>query len=336
MVTGFLLLFSLVFTIYTIVLRITNYFNDKRRQKLEEIWQPLILSVISENRKHLFPSKNIKRKDESFFVEYIMRFAWVLRGEERKAVTKLAYPFLDRFVERYNSADPETRAYVIRILSVIRFEKYIDHVINALDDTSPLVVMVAAHALAKREHPQYIGAILNKLDRFENWSLNYIASMIATAGSEIASELRRTYANEDFSLRVRSIAAEALLMIKDYAAPDIAASILESGYNRDLAATSLRLIKAFGHPRHLPQVRKLCKIDDFVIRAQAFAALGAIGERCDVDLLIEALDDSSAWVVLHAARGLVSTEGKDRLKEIASSDHVHAEIAREVLQEAKL
>ncbi|MCF7811563.1 HEAT repeat domain-containing protein [bacterium] len=336
MVTGFLLLFSFVFTIYTIVLRITNYYNERRRQQMEEIWRPLILSAISEDRKRLFPSKNIKSKDESFFVEYIMRYAWVLRGEERDAVNKLAYPFLDKFAEKYNKADPETRAYVIRILSVIRFEKYIDRIIAALDDTSPLVVMVAAHALAKKEHPQYIGAILNKLERFETWSLNYIASMIATAGSDVAPELRRTYANKSLSLRVRSIAAETLWMIKDYAAADIAASLLESGYDRDLAVTSLRLIKAFGHPRHLPQVRELCKIDDFVIRAQAFAALGAIGERPDIDLMLKALNDDSAWVVLHAARGLVSTKYKSRLLEIAFSEHKHAEVAREVLQEADL
>ena len=48
MVTGFLLLFSLVFTIYTIVLRITNYFNEQRRQQLEDTWRPMILTAITD------------------------------------------------------------------------------------------------------------------------------------------------------------------------------------------------------------------------------------------------------------------------------------------------
>lgn len=331
----FLLLFSLVFATYTVLQRIRNNLNERRRLLLEKKWQPIILGIIAGNLPSLIPLRSINKRDEFFFVEYVMRYALVLKGEEREGVTKLAYPFLNRLIEDSKQANPETRAYTIKILSVIRFEEYLNGIIAALDDPSPLVAMVAAHALAKKEHPRYIGAILKRLDRFENWSIGYISSMIAAAGPEIAPALRKTYADPGMSSRVRSIAAETLLMIKDYASADIAANLLESEKDRDLLATSLRLLKAFGQAKHLPQLRKISGTSDSVVRAQSLSALGSIGDRSDFERLYDALSDSSTWVVLHAARGLARAGGIDRLKEVASSELPQAEIAREVLLEVE-
>ena len=331
--TAFLLLFSVVFALYTIFLRIRNNRTQKKRLFLEKMWEPLILDILSGRPLAQQLMDTVRKKEEYYFVEYIMRYAQVLSGDDRRTVTELAYPFLGRLVKMAKKAEPETRAYAVKTLSTIRFDEYVDEIIAALDDPSPIVCMVAAQALCQKEHPQYVCEVLKSLHWFESWSLYYIAAMLASAGQEAAPALREAYGDPRMSFRVRSIAAEALHMINDFSSADIAAQVLESDKDRDLFATSLRLLKAFGQTKHIDQVRALCSADDEVIRAQALSALGSLGDLHETEYLYSALSDTSTWVVLHAARGLVSAGATNLLKEVAATDYPQAEIAREVLRE---
>ncbi len=332
---AFLLMFSFSFAIYTIYIRIRDSRREVRLQELEKRWQSQILEIIAGRESPDTLINSIDRKEIFYFVEYVMRYMVILRGDERKIVTNLALPFLDRLTSATRKSDPESRAYTIRILSTIGFDKYDDIIINGLNDTSPLVAMVAAHALVKKGESKYINATVRKLHKFGKWSKKYLATMLASAGSSGASELRRVYSNREASIRVRLIAAEALLMINDFASADIAAEIISTEYDYDLISTSLKLLSAFGQTRHISQVRRLCSSTNDVIRAHALSTLGSIGDISETDRLYEALTDPSPWVVLHAARGMANIGAIDLLREIAASNRPEAVVAGEVLEETK-
>ncbi len=332
---AFLLIFSFSFAIYTIYIRIRDSRQEARLQELEKRWQSQILEIIAGKESPDPLIDSIDEKEIFYFVEYVMRYMVILKGDEREIVTNLALPFLDRLDSTTKKSDPESRAYTIRILSTIGFGKYDDIIINALNDTSPLVAMVAAHALVKKGEPKYINAIVKKLHKFGKWSIKYLATMLASAGSSGASELRKVYSNREASIRVRLIAAEALLMINDFTSTDIAAEIVDTEHDCDLISASLKLLSAYGQTKHIRQVRRLCSSANDAIRAHALSTLGSIGDISETDRLYEALTDPSPWVVLHAARGMMNAGAIDLLEEIAASDRPEAVVAGEVLEETK-
>jgi len=276
----------------------------------------------------------VRKKESFFFVDYLMRFVQRLLGEDVEIVKRLAEPYLPAVVKLLKNGDPLQRARAARILSMLGLKRYSVVVEEALDDSSPLVAMIAARALARQGHPQYVAAILDRLHRFANWSQSYLAAMLVNVGPKAAAILRETLIDPVKDERVRTVAADALRELNDLDAGDLATSVLRTESGRDLVAASLRLIGEVGRPEHLKDVRPLCKSDDFVVRAQAFKVLGAIGGVADLAILRQGMDDESPWTAIQAAWGLKEAGGEHILHELAASSHPRSELAQQVLAES--
>ena len=326
-------LFAILFAIYAILLRIANIRKASRWGALEAAWEEEILEVLSGAHEPAVLWQRVNKRDALYFVEFLLRYARRLRGHERMILTELARPFLKQVADRVKGGDPERRAMAVQMLSALGLDDYIRELMAALDDPSPLVAMVAARALAREEYPEYAEIVLEKLHRFENWSQNYLASMLAAVGPGVTPALRETFSDLDKPPRVRAVAAEALQELSDFAAADFAALVLETETDRDLIAASLRLLGRVGRPEHLASIRALCTSSDFVIRAHAVSALGRIGEEEDIQPLRQAFEDPSQWVAIHTAWGLKEAGCVKVLREIAESEHPRADLAREILTE---
>ncbi len=328
-----LFFWTIVFAVYTVHLRIRNTRKAARWRRMEEAWQDEILEVLSGAHEPDELLSRVDDKDVLFFVDFILRYVRQLRGEERETLAALAKPYLPRIAANVRRGDAEQRARAVQTLSALGFDEYSQTIVDALDDPAPLVAMVAARALTRPGHPHYARAVLHKLHRLENWSQNYLASMLASVGSEVAHALRDTLADTEKSPPVRTVSAEALQKLNDFAAADIAAKIAEHENDCDLVAACTRLLGRVGRPEHLPVIRTLCDSPEYVLRAHAVRALGRIGDRTDMEILRNAFDDPSQWVAIHAAWGLKTTHGNDVLREIAASDHHRATLAQQALAE---
>ncbi len=327
----FLLICSVIFAAYSILLRIRNNRKAAHWARLETAWEQAILEVLSGEKEPSDLQQRVGRKDTLYFVDFVMRYARRLRGQEREILTELVRPFLSRITERTVGGDAERRARAVQTISTLGFEEYTDRIIAALDDPSPLVAMIAARALARKEHPQHAVPVLKRLHRFQGWSRNYLSTMLSAVGPQIAPALRETLMDAGQPPQARAVAAEALRELNEFRAADDAVKVLETEQDRDLLASSLRLLAQTGRPEHLPAIRSLLGSPDFVVRAQAAGALGAIGDHQDIPLLREAFEDPSQWVAIQAAQGLKESGGVQTLKEIADSDHPRADLAKQVL-----
>ena len=116
-------------------------------------------------------------------------------------------------------------------------------------------------------------------------------------------------------------------------AAQTAAEILKNPQSLDLHAACLRLLANVGGREHLPLLRSLCFSRDSTMRALAASALGKLGEKSDGKILLEAFNDPSAWVALHAARGLKSLSATQDLHRLAAQDHPRKDTAKQVLRE---
>jgi len=328
----FLLVLTVIIAIGVLLLRLKNNQNSKRYTRLERSWEGQIMETLSSDEDEL-PDFKVKRKDRAFFVQYLYKFASRLRGQELDIIKKLAHPYLPLIARKLKGGYPELRAKNINMLATLGFPEYIEPIIQALKEDAPIVKMAAARILAHADYPEHIDLILPELYHFDEWSMNFLASMLSEMGPAIGPRLRKELLNKEASVRVRIAAAEALRQIGDLATPDVAAEVLKSKDDPELCATCLRILRDMGTTRHRELLLDLVKSPEEIIRIHALSALGAVGLESDSTIMLEGLDDPSNWVALQAARALHQTNHTEILEDIAASDHARASIAKQILAE---
>lgn len=314
-----------------LVLRINNDRKAARWAVLEERWLTTALEVVAgaEAPEKLWAL--VPAEDRIRFINFLLRFARRLVGPERRVVDDLAAPYLDLLLPQLKLRQAERRARAVQTLSTLGQRRYAGQLVASLDDASPLVAMVAARALARRESPDFATPILERMHRFVHWRASFLSSMLAAIGPAVAPALRRAYQDPAFDPRVRAVAADALRELNDYASADLAAEILESATDRDLVANSLGILAHMGGSRHLDAIRRHLKAPEPIVRARAVAALGHVGDVADHPTLTAALEDPSPWVALRAAEALRDARALPTVGELDQANHPRAELVRQLL-----
>ncbi|MFQ6678479.1 MAG: HEAT repeat domain-containing protein [Fidelibacterota bacterium] len=324
---------AIFFAIATIYLRISNDRKSKIWQGLEQKWEEHLLMILSEEETHEALWEEVGKNESLYFIDFLLRFSQRLKGMEQNHLIKLAKPFLKPIADRLHENDIERRARAVLTLSSLGLKEYDKQIVASLDDPSPLVAMVAIRALASQDSPEYAPHIMSHLHRFENWSKNFLTSLLKSIGPNGTPAFRKTFSDSKATPISRATAAQALRNLNDLLSADIAADVITKESDRDLLAASLKLLAQVGQEKHLPAIRNLITSPDFVVRACALKALGVIGEENDLELIKPGLDDPIPWVAIQAVEGLMSAGGQTFLHEIAHSNHPRANLAQQVLAE---
>ncbi len=312
-------------------LRIRSTIRARRYDRWEVTWEPILLDVLSDaaDVEHLY--ETVGPRSKRHFLLFLMRYARLLTGEDRRRITHIAAPFLPELVEDLDARRAAKRALTVQMLATLGIEEHGSAIARSLEDRSDLVSMVGARALSGSRNPEHIGSLLANLHRYGKWNNRFLASMLAPMGFDISPSLR-AFLGRDGNPLDRAVAADALVLLTDPAAGDVAAAVLSATPHRELAAACLRLLRAVGNPEHLTIVRSYIRGGDKVLRALAIRALGTIGGPDDLDLLERGMADSDPWVAINSAEALLEAGGLDRLRELADTDdHPQASLAREVM-----
>lgn len=331
-----LVLLAIGFAFSVVMLRRKNDRTASYWRRLETKWDEVLLDVLAGVRPKEDFWTIVEPPERLYAVNYVLRYIKRVEGEERARLQELGRPYLEPVIRRMQKGDPERRARAVQTVGEIGLPDHADLMIRALDDPSPLVSMVAARSLARKEHPQFLGAVLDRLHRFSTWSPNFLSSMLAAVGADAMSTLRSVYGDPARPPQVRAIVAQALGYLHDFGAADVAAKVVLSESDREILAASLRLLGSVGQPEHLPAVRQMITSPDFVVRAAAVSALGNVGGSDDMVLLHTACEDDSRWVAIHAARALRDAGHVDSLQQLAASGRARATLAMQVLSEVDL
>ncbi len=323
------------FAISVVVLRLRNERKAAHWARLEARWDQAILGVLTGDRASDDFWSLVAPEEELFCVNYVLRFSRRVSGAERTILRGLAAPYLPRIEARLHDRDPQRRARAVQTLGELGLPNYANSVIDALDDPSPIVAMVAARTLARKEHPEYLPSVVARLHRFTTWSRNFLASMLASVGPEAGATLRDVLADTSRSTEVRALVATTLAYLHDLPAADIAATTIATATDRELLAACLRLLERVGRAEHRDPVRLAMESSDFVVRAAAASALGTIGAQDDMARLRAACEDDSRWVAIHAARALRDAGQLEALQQLASTGQDRATLALQVLSEVQ-
>lgn len=315
-----------------IALRLRTMRRTQHWANLDALWTPRLLAVLSGDAPPEAMHDLVLPANRFHFITFLTRYVRRFAGEERLVLYHLAAPYLAEVARRAKRGSAERRAFALQTLSMLGLSGYSDVVLDALDDESELVAMVAAQELARSGNAAYAAPILARLRRFDHWSGRYLAALLTGMGRDAMPALRAKLADTQERPRVRAIAATALHLLRDASAVQLAAELAEHERDRDFMGAALALIADLGGPEHLAVVRRLSWANDFVIRAQAVETLGRIGEAEDIDRVRLALQDESPWVALRAATALRRMGALDVLRELAALETPRSAVAREALQ----
>ena len=297
---GLLGLLLLIAVLIRLALSYRTANNRTRAQwtRREGVWEPAVLGVLGGTLADAELHRQVGLADRLYFIEYLLRFARRLQGEERAVIERLAAPYLPLIAARLDQRDDEFRARAISTLSALGLQEYGRQVVAALDDRSDLVAMVAARSLARPGSPEYAEEILRRLGRFRQWRPSFLASILAQMGLEAAPVLRQTLTDSTVDPGVRAVAAEALRELHDPAAADPAAEVVRTNHERDLVAASLGMLMEVGQQHHVEAVRPLIASKEPILRARAYAIIARLGGAEDVVMIRQAFRDDSPWVTI--------------------------------------
>jgi len=178
----------------------------------------------------------------------------------------------------------------------------------------------------------WISEVLDRLHRYRPWSRALTASMLANVGMEAAPAMRAYLDDDRNATQARAAVTQALEILRDAEAADVAAAQLRDA-DSELVAACLRLLTVVGRGVHADAVRPLLSDDRFFIRAAAIVALGKLGSKEDVDAIVAAVDDSSPWVPIRSAHALADLHAPDALARLTAMGGVPAAAAIETLYE---
>jgi len=334
-----LLLLTLAVAAYALLARLSGNRRARRRVRLEAGWLQGVLGLFTDPAAPgaLPDPTTLHPQDRLHFLEFLLRHVRLLKGEERDRLEDGARPYLPGLAPLLRDRDPYQRARAAEILGQLGLPAFAPQLRAALEDTTELVAMVAARALAREGDVDSVHPVLASLARFENWSPQYLVALLVNFGAGAAPELLEVLLDRGRSPAVRAVAADALAELNRLEAVDPAARLLrEEGSHEELASALLRLLARLGTPAQLEEVRRLATAPTPHVRALALRAVSALGDgSTELPLLQAALDDPSPWVALQAARGLRSAGVEGPLLELAGSGGPRARLAGEVLREER-
>ena len=323
-----------VFFAVVLVLHARHRYVTRRRLALEARWEPGLLALMAGESGAPAFWRQVDPRDYPYLLDYLLRFAFVVKGESRRRLDALARPFLRSAARKLRSRSPETRAHAVHALGAFGMQPHRARLVNALADASDHVALVAARALAASPDPLHAEALLGALDRFRALGPHVNASLLSGVAPGLIPLLLRLFADASRPVHTRLAAADALRWAGSPDAADVARAVLFAELDRDVRAASLRLLRAVGTDQHADAARFMAEDDDPVVRMHALTALARVGEPRDARYLEAALADTSRWVSLRAARGLRELRATDVLERIAHDDaHTGAAVARQTLGE---
>ncbi len=328
-----LMVLAMLFAVGAAALRWKNERTSRRLSELEAEWEPALLQALADPKQTDRLHELVRPSDRLPFVRFVLRYVGRVRGDQRGLLRSLVQPYLPDVETDARSGSIEERALAIQTMGTLGLPQYASAVLEGLDDSSPLVAMVAARALARKDRAGFAVPVLDRLHRFSSWSRGYLSAMLAQIGPEAAPHLRTTLESRGQPDWVRVVAADALRRLNDFEAADSAASVLHDAGDRDLNAACLRLLARTGDTRHVETARVMAQSSDPIVKSAAIQAVGQLGGPGDTELLFKGLGHASPWVALQSARAIGRALGSERLRSLADSTHPRAGLARQVLRE---
>lgn len=290
-----------------LLLRLRHLAREAHERGFLAAWQPVIARCAVELPE---ATPALAPRDGYLFLRLWNRAHESLQGEAKERLNALARRVrADRLAIAFlRSRNTRRTLIAIMTLGNLRAPRARPLMAALLSHGSPVLSLLAAHALVRIDPRGSLEALLQSAARRADWPASKIISMLREAepeqvsralGLAIELELIRTTANAGLA---------RLLKL----APTAHAEVLRRAVCRVLAgATSpaeaiAAALAALRHPEDAALARRFASHPEWLVRLEAASALGRLGTPADEARLAELLGDTNWWVRRRAAQALVA------------------------------
>ncbi|MCP9440939.1 MAG: HEAT repeat domain-containing protein [Nitrospira sp.] len=223
----------------------------------------------------------------------------------------------------------------VRTLGRLRDQAAWSKLEELLSHPNPFVALHAAHALlaidAKAAIPSLIPLLGHRLD----WSPLAVATVLRTAGSDLASETLAKAATTGNTIVGPRLIRHLPVTQSPAGLPILRRLLVEQKpASPDMLAACLFALGEFEDPADLPLIRRYLFHPVWYVRVQAAAALGKLGTDEDEARLVALLNDQEWWVRYRAGEALITLRSMTENKLEALQETLPMPEAQEILATA--
>lgn len=335
--TIFILSFLFIFQI--LIIGTIRRLDEKKRRQLANQWRP-VFSCLIEGVPQELPS--LKKKNIIDFLILWNHYHSFLKGKARDNLNILLRRLrLDKDAIRLLRGN-NLRKKFIAITTVGNLkDSYVWNDLNHfLSHPNNRLSLAAAEAMIQIRPPEAVRAISRLISERDDWPDSRIVTILKKTEAHIFSPpLAEAALQAHDSTKPRLIRLASIT--RHETIKEIVNRCLIKSAHENIIAACLHILN---DPEKIKEVRQLSHHPSGDVRINAARALGRIGEKEDINILVALLSDKEWWVRYHAAKALVSLPflTHDEVKEISANhkdrygrDMLNRMIAKEGMEKCR-
>lgn len=285
--------------------RMSRHANERRRQRITELWQPLLercLETPLERLPSLTPPQHI-----------IFLYLWNEYSESKSEAITTQLIRMAQHVGADRVARGLLRSGLLhrKIIAVVTLGRLQDRTVwkevcAFLAHSNSFLAFQAAQALLLIDAQAAIPLLIPLIGQRKDWSPLKIASMLSTAGPDLASETMVQAARQGDPVVAPRLIRHLPTTKSPRGLPALRHFLHEHPPSDDVLAACLFVFGEFRDPTDLPMIRAHLSNPAWYVRVQAATALGKLGTQEDEARLIALFDDEQWWVRYRAGEALAS------------------------------
>ena len=325
-------LFTVLLLVLISLLRLHSEWQRRCRLRTERRWQPVFFARLSG---HTPPLPPIALTDKVSVLELWLQTLEMIKGPSRYTLQLLGIElnFPRTALGLLRSSRLRDQLLGTAVLGHLGDHPVWGDIAPLVRDPHPVLSLAAMRSLLQIDPRRAAPILMEHMLLRDDWSIRQvIAALQDVDGAILVPSVLHALrmAREEHLPRLLPVVA---LVPPSDVWPRLM-PLLEHTQSPDILSAAL---KACRHPYNLPMIRGLVSHSFWSVRAQAMSALGRLGGREEMPLLIAGLADREWWVRYRAARALVSlpviphAELQGLLSEL--SDPFAADILQQALAE---
>jgi HEAT repeat protein len=289
-----------------LILRLRSLGGAVRERRVAARWHKIIVRAAESAAPD---APRLRRSEARQFLHLWNRMHESVRGEAKQRLNALARDVgADRIALRYlRKRDRRKQLIAILTLGNLEEPEALERLVPLLEDPSPVVSLRAAQALLRIEATAVLRPLFLVLARRPDWPLSRLVSLLrelgqpAAVGRALAETILASLASEQPGQPI----ARLLKLVEAGDAERVRPAVLrvlERTEDPEIIAAALAALR---HADDVDLARGYASHPQWLVRKAAAGALGRLGERDDLHLLVKLLGDANWWVRYRAAEAIV-------------------------------
>lgn len=327
-ITGFVLLLM----VQVISFRIYSVYQDKNNLIAKRIWRPVLAEMMVAD---LDSIPHLKEQHQHAFLREWNRFHNLLRGDAHQRLKQLARKTrLDIIAHKYIERGG-MRELLQGIVTLGHMQDYSiwNKLIDLVESEHPVISLTAAQALVDIDSRNAMKYLMPFIIKRRDWPAARVAMLLHSADPQ---ELFATIEQAISAAPIEDIPFLLKFLGTSHFDPAIKKICMRLGNSHDSRVVSA-CIDAAKDAHGLELVRSHVNNPAWFVRLHVARALGRLGSREDLDLLVQLLSDPEWWVRYRSAQAIaglpfISLDDMQKIYD-ESNDRFARDILAQVMSE---